>query len=210
MRQILSVIVLALLGCSCASKRIVLKEKAPFPLFDREGHRGTRGLMPENTVQAMYKAIDLGVTTIEMDCNISKDSLVILSHNNALNPLHTLDLDGSVLKDQTDYSFFQMPYSQIKRYDVGTKFYEKFPQQRKMEAHIPLLADLIDSVQNYLKTSGKPQVFYNIETKSMGFVNDGKLHPSPDIFVDLLMRVVMTKKVTPWVIIQSSDVRTLQ
>src|SRR5690606_17001035 len=181
-----------------------------FPEFDTEGHRGARCLMPENTIPAMYKAIDLGVTTIEMDCLITKDSMVILSHNNALNPLHTLKPDGSELDADKDYIFFQMPYNEIKQFDVGSKSYTKFPQQKKQEAHIPLLANVIDSVQKYIQANKKKQVIYTIETRtSMGASGDGTFHPDPEVFVDLLITVVLEKKTTPWVSIQSADVRTL-
>ena len=185
-------------------------QPAPLPAFDMEGHRGARGLMPENTIPAMYKAIDLGVTTLEMDCMITKDSQVILSHNHALNPLHTLEPDGSELDSFRDYTLFHMPYPEIKRYDVGSKIYTRFPRQQKLEAYIPLLSDLIDSVEQYLGVNNKAPVFYNIETKYTGSSGDGKLHPGPEVFVDLLMQVIIRKQIAPRVIIQSFDVRTLQ
>lgn len=167
--------------------------------------------MPENTVKAMYKAIDIGVSTIEMDCLITKDSMVILSHNNALNPLHTLKPGGSELDPDKDYIFYQMPFSELKQFDIGSKFYKNFPKQKKYKDHIPLFNDLVDSAQNYIKVNNKKQVFYNIETKtSMGTSGDGKYHPDPEVFIDLLISVIIEKKITPWVIIQSADVRTLQ
>jgi glycerophosphoryl diester phosphodiesterase len=184
---------------------------APWPKFDTEGHRGARGLMPENTIPAMLKAIDLGVTTLEMDAHITSDNQVILSHDDHLNPLFTLTADGKELsKEVAEQSvFYQMDYATISKFDVGSKFYDKFPGQQKLKAHIPLLSKLIDSVQNYLADKGSSQVFYNIETKSKP-EGDNKLHPEPEVFVKLLMDVIESKKIMPWVIIQSFDARTLQ
>jgi glycerophosphoryl diester phosphodiesterase len=102
-----------------------------------------------------------------------------------------------------------MPYAELARFDVGSKPYDKFPQQQKVKAQIPLLANVIDSVQHYLKVNKKPQVFYNIETKSEP-KNDNVYNPEPEKFVDLLMAVIQSKKITPYVIIQSFDKRTLQ
>jgi len=188
-----------------------MKQDQPLPPFDIEGHRGARGLMPENTIPAMYKAIDLGVTTIEMDSHVTADGKVVLAHDDYINPLFTLDPDGKEIpkKDAKRYVLYKMTYEELEKFDVGSKFYDKFPKQQKQKAHIPLLSELIDSVQAYLKANNKPQVFYNIETKSSP-EGDNKLQPEPEVFVKLLMDVIESKKITPWVIIQSFDPRTLQ
>ncbi|WP_036678865.1 glycerophosphodiester phosphodiesterase family protein [Daejeonella oryzae] len=186
-------------------------QQAALPAFDTEGHRGARGLMPENTIPAMYKAIQLGVTTLEMDVHISRDNQVILSHDDHINSLFTLSVDGKEISkaEAEKFAFYQMDYDAIKKFDVGSKFYDKFPKQQKLKVHIPLLTQLIDSVQNYLVSNGKPQVFYNIETKSKP-EGDKRFHPEPEQFVKLLMDVLEKKKITPWVIIQSFDPRTLR
>ena len=185
--------------------------QVPLPKFDKEGHRGARGLMPENTIPAMYKAIDLGVTSLEMDVHITRDNLVILSHDDHIDPAFTLSDHGSEIPTDKaqKLAFFQMDYATISKFDVGSKFYPKFPDQQKMKVQIPLLSSLIDSVQNYLRVSGKPQVFYNIETKSKPD-GDRRFHPGPVTFVKLLMDVIEEKKISPWVIVQSFDPRTLQ
>ncbi len=190
------------------------KAKSPssaFPAFDTEAHRGGRGLQPENTIPAMLNALKLGVTTLEMDTHITADDKVVLSHDDAVNPLFSLTPEGKEIpkEDAHKYAIYKMPYAEIARFDVGSKPYDKFPQQQKIKAHIPLLADVIDSVQQYLKANKKPQVFYNIETKSNP-QNDNVYNPEPEKFVDLLMAVIQRKKITPYVVIQSFDKRTLQ
>ncbi|MHC2990548.1 glycerophosphodiester phosphodiesterase [Pontibacter sp. HJ8] len=182
-----------------------------FPAFDTEGHRGARGLMPENTIPAMHKALELGITTLEMDAHITKDGQVVLSHDPYINPEHDLLPDGSEIPatDKKKYVLYEMEYESIRAFDAGSKFYDKFPQQQKLKTYKPLLSEVIDSVQAYLQANNLPQVYYNIETKSKP-TGDGKLHPAPGEFVDLLLEVLEQKKITPWVIIQSFDVRTLQ
>lgn len=201
---------LVILSGGCKSRNLMSKV-ASFPEFSTEAHRGGRGLMPENTIPAMKSAIDLGVTTLEIDTHISKDGQVFLSHDNYINPSFTLDSNGKEIpeSDNKKYPFYQMDYGLIKKYDVGSKINTKFPEQKKIKASMPLLSDLIDSVQTHIKLNGKKQVFYNIETKSSAD-GDNILHPNPEKFVDLLVGVLESKKIIPYVVIQSFDVRTLQ
>lgn len=182
-----------------------------FPVFDTEAHRGGRGLWPENTIGAMLNAVDLGVTTLEMDAHITADGKVILSHDDGFNPLFALTADGKDIakEDAHKYALYKMTYADIVKFDVGSKYYSKFPQQQKIKAHIPLLADVIDSVQNHIKRTGKTQVFYNIETKSKP-ENDNVYNPDPEKFVHQLMQVIEAKEITPYVVIQSFDKRTIQ
>jgi len=182
-----------------------------FPSFSTEAHRGGRGLMPENSIPAMKYAIDLGITTLEMDTHISADEKVVLSHDNLINPLFTLGPDGNEIpqSEHQKHALYKMTYAEIKRFDAGSKGNPNFPQQKKTKTHIPLLSDLIDTVQNYIKTSGRKQVFYNIETKSKPS-GDNKFHPEPEKFVDLLVGVLREKNILPYVVIQSFDLRTLQ
>lgn len=206
----LLLLTVALLG-SCSITQKNLKKQALLPNFSTEGHRGARGLMPENTIMGMKTAIDLGVTTLEMDAHITKDKKVILAHDNYLNRGFTLTPKGLEIpeKEARSHLLYNMSYDEIRKYDIGSKTNESFPQQKNIKAHIPLLSELIDSVQHYIKSNNKNQVFYNIETKSSE-KGDDIFQPKPEEFVDLLMSVIESKKITPWVIIQSFDVRTLQ
>ena len=87
--------------------------------FDIEGHRGCRGLMPENTIPAFKKALDLGVTTLELDVCISKDGQVVVSHEPYMNSLFCSKPDGSAVTkaDEKSLNLYKMPYSEIKKYD---------------------------------------------------------------------------------------------
>lgn len=195
----------------CNVKKNMRIKNMPYPAFDREAHRGGRGLMPENTIPAMLNAVDMGVETLEMDTHITADGKVILSHDEHINPLFSLSPDGSQVSKAAalNDAFFKMNYADIARFDVGSKYCSLFPQQKKMKVSIPLLADLIDSVERHIALTGKHHVFYNIETKSSQKY-DGIYNPGPETFVKLLMDVIVKKKISPWVVIQSFDKRTLQ
>jgi len=200
-----------ILVASCKVRQVTALQNLPYPAFDREAHRGGRGLMPENTIPAMLNAIDLGVETIEMDTHITADNEVVLSHDDYVNPLFSLSASGQAFtkNEALKYVFYKMSYAEIAKFDVGSKYYDKFPKQKKIKVTIPLLAEVIDSVQHYLKSAHKKQVFYNIETKSSQ-ADDYINNPDPETFVKLLMEVINNKKIAPWVIIQSFDKRTLQ
>lgn len=201
---------LILLSGFTVVKNMELKN-ADYPSFSAEAHRGGRGLMPENTIPAMKNAIDLGATTLEMDTHITADGQVVLSHDEYINPLFSLTPDGKEISNEEGKNLilYKMKYEDLKKYDVGSKAYSKFPRQKKLKTYMPLLAELIDSVQNYVKVNHKKPVFYNIETKCSP-AGDGIYNPGPDEFVEKLMTVLIKKKILPYVVIQSFDKRTLQ
>lgn len=180
-------------------------------VFDKQGHRGCRGLMPENTIPAMITALNLGVNTLEMDIVFTKDKKAILSHEPFFNHEITTKPDGSFIdeKEEKNYNIYQMTYEQVKTFDVGMKPHPRFPQQQKMKATKPLLSDVIDSVNKDMMTRKRPFPYYNIETKTQP-ATDNIYHPVPAEFVELLMAVIKEKGIEDRVIIQSFDFRTLQ
>ena len=101
-----------------------------------------------------------------------------------------------------------MPYSEVKKYDVGLKAHPRFLQQQKVKANKPLLSDVIDSVEIHVQTKQKQPVYYNIETKIQP-QTDSVYHPEPKEFVDLMMAVILEKKIQNRVIVQSFDSRSL-
>lgn len=179
--------------------------------LDKQGHRGCRGLLPENTIPAFLKAIDLGVNTLEMDVVITKDNQVILSHEPFFNHEITTLPNGEYVSESNEKSLniYKMPYSEVMKYDVGLKVHSRFLQQQKMKVYKPLLSAVIDSVEMHTKTNHKQPLFYNIETK-MRPQADNLFHPEPKEFVDLMMGVILQKKIEDRVIIQSFDIRSLQ
>jgi len=199
---------IALFAISCMNQKINKPQKN---FLDKQGHRGCRGLMPENTIAAMIKAIDLGVTTLEMDVVITKDKQVLVSHEPFFNHEISTKPDGSPVTEAEERSLniYEMNYEDVKKFDVGIKPHPRFPQQQKIKAIKPLLSELIDSVEDYCRSRNLPDLNYNIETKTQP-ATDNLYHPGPKEFVDLLIPIVRKKGIGQRVIIQSFDFRTLQ
>lgn len=181
------------------------------PAFDKQGHRGCRGLIPENTIPAMLRAIDEGVTTLEMDVVVSKDKMVLLSHEPWMNAEITTKPDGLPVKESESMglNIYQMNYAEVKTFDVGMKPHPRFPLQQKMKLHKPLLSELIVAVESYTNARKTPPQQYNIEIKSQP-LSDNMYHPLPPEFVDLVIPIVIENKIEKRTIIQSFDIRPLQ
>ena len=207
------VVFAGLLFMACSSQKLanINPSKNVEINFDKQGHRGCRGLMPENTWPAMKMALDLGVTTLEMDAVITKDKQVVLSHEPWFEKDITTKPDGEFMgeREERKFNINWMTYEQVKTFDVGMKPHPRFPRQQKMKVVKPLLGDVIDSVKQYMITRRRPFPFYNIETKTDPQF-DGVFHPAPEEFVDLLMAVINEKGIADQAIIQSFDFRTLQ
>lgn len=173
------------------------------------GHRGARGLYPENTVTACVGAAKLGVHAVEVDVVISQDHEVVVSHEAWMNSLLCLRPDGKAVEDDPEkYNLYGMPYSEIKTYDCGQRAHPDFRSQLKLPEHKPLLRDVITSVEELLRREGLPPVIYNIEIKTEW--PDGKFNPPPALFVDLVAAEIQKAGLTERVHLQSFDVRILQ
>jgi glycerophosphoryl diester phosphodiesterase len=178
--------------------------------FDVEGHRGCRGLMPENTIPAFLKALDLGVTTLEMDVVISKDRQVVVSHEPYFNAAFSIKPDGTPVdkKEQKDLVLYQMDYTDIKQYDTGSNGNPAYPEQQKLKTYKPLLVDVIAQVEAYRKAKNLAAFSYNIELKSEPSEYN-KSQPEPVLFCDLVQAI--TKQIpSDRLVIQSFDFAVLK
>jgi len=133
--------------------------------FDLQGHRGARGLAPENTLAGFAKALEIGVTTLETDLVVSKDGVIVLSHDPVLNPNIVRGPDGAWLSAPGP-AVYSLTLAELGRFDVGrirpsTKYAQQFDQQTPADgARIPTLRELFELA----KSSGRSPRF-NIETK---------------------------------------------
>ena len=179
--------------------------------FDVQGKAGCRGIMPENTIEGMLRALDLGVNTLEMDAVISKDKKVVLSQEPYFNNEISLQPNGKAitLKTQKTFNIYKMNYAEIKKFDVGSKIHPRFAGQMKFKAYKPLLSETIDAVEAFIKRNRLKKPNYSIETKSIKN-GDNEFQPEPAEFVDLIMDIVIEKRIEKRVIIESFDMRTLQ
>lgn len=179
--------------------------------FDRQGHRGCRGLMPENTIPAFLYALNLGVTTLEMDIVFTQDGVALVSHEPFFNHEITTQRNGAFIDSAAERQFniYQMSYAATQSFDVGLKPHPRFPEQEKIAVHKPSLQSVFEAVQEYMKRSRRPFPHFNIETKTQP-ATDHIFHPEPSVFVDSLMQVIQQFQLETYCTIQSFDIRTLQ
>lgn len=179
--------------------------------FDIEGHRGARGLVPENTIPSFLKALEFGADTLELDVVVSKDNKIVVSHEPWFSHLISLDKNGKPIPEEKEkeYNLYKMKYSEIKKFDVGSLGNKNFPEQQKMKVYKPLLKDVFGEVQKYIRKNKLKQVRYNIEIKSTP-AGDDVYHPAAAVFARMIYDEVLANKMQKNVIIQSFDVRPLQ
>lgn len=177
----------------------------------KQGHRGCRGLLPENSIVGMKKALDLGVQVLELDVVISKDRKVVVSHDPYFTSEISMKPDGDKISVEEEklHNLFNMTYAEIKKYDVGSKHNARFPEQMNFPTYKPLLSELIDSVDVYAKLKGMKMPYFNIEIKSTP-QTDGLFHPEPPEFTELVLEVCKSKMIMERMNIQSFDVRPLR
>ncbi len=177
--------------------------------FDLQGHRGARGLAPENTLPSFQKALDLGVDTIECDMAITKDGVVVIYHDLWLNPDITRGPDGKFLEARGP-AIAELTFEELQKYDVGrikpgTEYAKSFPDQVPVDGtRIPKLADLFDLV----KKSGNTRVGFDCETKVSPLQRSATRHP--DEFARLAIAEIRKAGVQNRIMVQSFDWSTLQ
>lgn len=177
--------------------------------FEIQGHRGSRGLMPENTIPAFKKAIDLGVHTLELDVVISKDKKVVVSHDPFFNPNCTTDPSGKFITKENQGNLYQLTYEEIKKYDVGLRGNKDYPEQQKVAVYKPLLEDMIRESEKYAKAKGVKPLKYNIEIKSEEKEYDIS-QPKVEEFSDLVYKIIIKQLPPERVTLQSFDYNVLK
>ena len=162
--------------------------------------------MPENTIPAMQNALDLGVNTLEFDLHLSQDGQVVVSHDSYFHPRYSTRPDGTLVQEEDEKEYlYTMPYDSIARYDVGQRFVERWPGQKKLAVSKPLASELIDFAEGYAKTP----VNYNIEIKSWPGEGEGTLWPEYHVFCDTCVPLLLSKNLGKRLIVQCFDTRAL-
>jgi glycerophosphoryl diester phosphodiesterase len=177
--------------------------------LDLQGHRGARGLLAENTLPSFTLALQAGVSTLELDVVVTRDDVLVISHDPALNPDITRDAQGQFLRSKGP-DIRQLSFEQLQSYDVGrinpaSRYAQTFSAQKGQDGvRIPRLKDLFERV----KAQGHTQVQFAIETKITPQRPDQT--PDPERFVQLLLKEVRDHGMQGRVQILSFDWRTLQ
>ena len=187
--------------------------EAPKYIVDVEAHRGGMGLYPEESLPAMLNAVKMGVNTLEMDLCVTQDKQVVLSHDLYFHPRYSSHPDGSpVVADEPRTYLYEIPYSEVAKWDVGNRFNPSWPEKRCMPLAKPLAADVIAAVEAYTKETGHYPMHYDIEIKS-DIDNNGGVEgvnwPEYHEFVDLCMEVLESLDLGGRLMIQSFDERAL-
>ncbi|MBC6608273.1 glycerophosphodiester phosphodiesterase [Hymenobacter sp. BT188] len=183
----------------------------PLILPEVHGHRGCRGLRPENTLAGFLYALELGVDALELDVVISADEQVVVSHEPWLSAAICRDAAGERIDPASErlHNLFLMPYAAIRPCDCGSVRNPRFPHQLLNAAYKPLLQEVIAEANRYAQYLGRPLPFFSIEIKS-SLAGDGILHPSPPRFVELVSAVVHAADVAKRTTLLSFDKRVLQ
>ena len=177
--------------------------------FDLQGHRGARGLAPENTLPAFAAALSLGVSTLELDTAITKDGVVVVSHDARLNPDITRGTDGRWLNSPSR-AVRELTLDALGHYDVGrikpgSKYSYNFPDQKRMDGvYMPTLAQVFQLARR----AGNSEVRFNIEIKTSPKKPADTL--APEDFAKTLLAEIERERMAKRVIIQSFDWRALK
>jgi len=180
----------------------------PALAFDLQGHRGARGLAPENTLEAFATALTLGVDTLEMDVGVTRDGVVVVHHDRRLNPDVARGPDGRWVEAPAP-AIHALDFAALRRYDVGrlrpgSDYAAPLPAQRSADgARVPSLAEVFALARR----AGNASVRFNIETK---------LHPDfpdetlpPEAFARSLVAEIRKAGMATRSSVQSFDWRTL-
>ena len=172
--------------------------------FDLQGHRGARGLMPENTLPGFAKALSIGVTTLELDLAVTRDFEVVVIHNPRLEPEIARDANGDWLR-QSSPSIHSMTLATVKTYDVGrlnpaSRYARRYPDQQPVDGStVPTLGEVFELVNK----SGNQLVRFNIEIK----INPEhpELTHAVEKFVRTVVEVIRAYRMENRVVVQSFD-----
>jgi glycerophosphoryl diester phosphodiesterase len=175
------------------------------------GHRGCRGLLPENTLPAFLHALALGVDVLEMDVIISADQQVVVSHEPWLASHLGPGPSGEQIRPEQEqsYNLFQLPYSVIRRCSVGEWPHPGFPTQQTMPTYRPLLRQVLQATESASQRAGREPVGYSIELKSTP-AGDALFHPLPARFVELVLAEIHAAGVASRTTLLCFDARILQ
>lgn len=197
------ILLIALISIAC---------QRPPRTLDLQGHRGARGLYPENSLEGFAAALAIPeVSTLELDVVVSADRKLIISHEPWMNTVICVVDSGLTAENEHSFNLFQMSADSISQYDCGSLGNPRFPKQHKQATKKPLFSELIEMLGE-----NKNWIQLNIETKSAP-EGDGIFHPHPKEFVDILVKELQAAdnaypEYDLWnkVTIQSFDPRTLR
>lgn len=181
-----------------------------FPI-DIQGHRGCRGLLPENTIPAFLQALALGVTTLELDVVITRDKVVVVSHEAFLNHEICSDLSGNRILEveERNFNIYNMDFQELIQFDCGLLNHPRFPNQKNIPVSKPSLQEMITECEQYAFKENRIAPNYNIEIKRTKD-GDHDYHPDYIEFTDLVVEQIRQSAIENRTTIQCFDLEVLQ
>lgn len=166
------------------------------------GHRGFRGKFPENSIIGFKKAIELGISGIELDVVVNKDQQLVISHEPYFQREYCLDSSGRNIQSESEYNIYELTQEQILKFDCGSKYHSKFPEQQKLKTTKPLF-------QEFIKTLNLEKVVLLLEIKSNP-KEYGISQPHPKAYCQLIVNELKDYPVKSNVRIMSFDNQILE
>lgn len=142
------------------------------------GHRGCRGLMPENSIEGFQKALEFGVDGIELDVVVNKDKQLVVSHEPYFQSEFCLGPEGAIITSEKAFNIYELTQKEIEEFDCGSKGNEKYPEQLKKRMHKPLLSELLKAMD-----LSKTQILFEIKSNPKEY---GISQPHPKDYVDII------------------------
>ena len=179
--------------------------------LDIQGHRGCRGLMPENSMPAFLKAVELGVTTLEMDVVISGDGEIVVSHEPYMSHVICNSPDGKPVSkgEGKGVNIYELTYAEIQKYDCGSRLHPDFPNQQKLSVVKPTLKMVVKSVQRFAAENKYALPAFNIELKSNP-KEYGVYYPKPEVFAGFVVNEIRRLGIEEQTTLQSFDINILE
>mgnify|MGYP006123152319 FL=1 len=208
MRNLL--IFIALLACVQCGQQSTSDVSDEGGSLDLQGHRGMRGLFPENSILGFLKALELGVNTLELDIVMSGDTQLVVSHEPFISSAICQYPGGRQIpkKTEKELNMYHMTYNEIKVFDCGSLFNNDFLLQEKSRISKPLLTEVLDTVEQVATAKGQ-LIHYNIELKSE-LALEGIYHPEVAVFCEAAYQAINNQVDWPRITIQSFDFRILR
>ena len=178
--------------------------------LDLQGHRGMRGLFPENSILGFLKALELGVNTLELDIVMSGDTQLVVSHEPFISSAICQYPGGKQIPKEMEkeLNMYHMTYQEIKAFDCGSLFNNDFLLQEKSRISKPLLTEVLDTVEQVATAKGQ-LIHYNIELKSE-LALEGIYHPEVAVFCQVAYQAINDQVDWRRITIQSFDFRILR
>lgn len=175
------------------------------------GHRGCRGLRPENTLPAFREALRLGVDAVELDVVISADRQVVVSHEPWMSAAICRLPSGAPIgsAEARQHNLYQLPYARIREYDCGLTRHPNFPEQQPAPAVKPLLREVVADLENLTQQLGRAPVKYSVEIKSEP-AHESLFQPPPAELLALVLAELQALQILPRITLLCFDKRVLQ